>query len=131
MTATAALSYTNSLSSATLPPAPRRALDTLENVTTALHSLRDLLIPGDDLASVARDDLAMLFGLLDDQLREGGERAELAASARIAVVDLINPGHDLHCVSRDHLCALMDLLAQVQAAALAEMSAAADGSRTA
>jgi len=118
--AAAALSNTAS-HSPVMVSAQRRALDMLEDVTTALQSLRDLLIPGDDLAAVARDDLAMLFGLLADQQRAGGERAELATSARVAVVDLIGPGHDLHCVSRDHLCALVDLLAQVHATAMQEV----------
>jgi len=123
MTASAALSHTASRSSNILPPTPRRALDTLEDITSALHSLRDLLIPGDDLTSVSRGDLGLLFGLLNNQSREGGERAELAVSARVALADLINPGHDLHCVSRDHLCALVDLLGQIQADALAQLFA--------
>lgn len=121
MTTAATLSDFASRSPIIPSPARRSALDVLEDVTTALCSLRDLLIPGDDLASVSRDDLAVLFGLLDCQTQEAGERAKLATSARVAVVDLIAPGHDLHCVSRAHLYALVDLLAQVQASALAEV----------
>ena len=101
----------------------RRSLDTLDSVSAALNSVRDLLIPEEGLGSVDRNNLAMLFGVLEDAAKETDTDASdwkgMSASAMQAVADLVSPSKDLHCVSRDHLCALVDLLAHMQAGAVA------------
>lgn len=107
-----------------------QALETLENVTTALNSLRDLLVPAEDFTYVDRDTLAMMLLFLDAQCREAGDNGDRAASARLAVVDLVSPSRDLHIVSRDHLCALVDLLAHLHANAVEGVREAVRGTNS-
>jgi hypothetical protein len=105
----------------------RTALDRLGHVSGALNAVRDLLIPEDGLASVDRDSLAGLFGLIRDAASNvGADETDwqgMSAGANRAVCDLLAPcegANGLEGVSRDHLCALVDLLAHMHAAAVAD-----------
>lgn len=83
---------TNAVASTPTPSrAARQGLDTLDNLTSALGALRDLLIPSRDMNDVSRDDLAGLFTLLMFEEREPGDRGARARSAVFAVADLISP----------------------------------------
>lgn len=99
----------------------RDALDKLEEISTALNSLRDLLVPADDFTTVDRDDLACLLHFISRHTRDEGDTAEMAANANHVIADLLAPESGLGGVSRDNLCAMVDLLAHLHGEATREV----------
>ena len=101
----------------------RHALDRLGHVSAALNAVRDLLIPEEGLGSVDRNNLAMLFMVIDDAASEvGADEVDLkgmSTSAMRCVSDLVSPSNDLSNVSRDNLCSMVDLLSHMHASAVA------------
>ncbi|MDV3467790.1 hypothetical protein RZA67_03465 [Stenotrophomonas sp. C3(2023)] len=100
----------------------RPALDRFAHVASALRALSELLAPTDELASAARDDLAMLLSLLEEPLQR--QRSELhdGASARAAVIDLIGCRQELGNVTRRDLRDLLGVLAHLQMEAVTALT---------
>lgn len=104
------------------------AMDRLENLSTALNALRDLLIPSDGTHAIDRGELASLLYLVKVQWIEdhpgNTDIAEMADSASYAICDLLTPSCDLYTVSRDRLCAMVDLIARLHGEAMSDLQRA-------
>lgn len=97
----------------------RDALDELNEITSALRCVSDLLIPAEQLDNVDRNDLSMLLSVIrraqvretpKEERRDSPDWQGMASAAIFAVGDLITPETNMHLVSREDLCALLDLL---------------------
>lgn len=104
------------------PAIDSRAIDLLDNLQT-LFVLMQTLLSSTFAEAVGdfRSDLAATLNMLRNLESENIIAGETAAAARIAIEDALNPADDLRDVDREALAGLFDVIAQVQAHAVARL----------